>query len=659
MNSLAVAKPCSKLFARGLAEVILAILVSASAHAAIVADCTQSGLITAMSGGGVVTFGCSGNIPITNTIVVDRDVMLDASGQNVSVDGQGLVRIFEVNSGVTLSLINLALVNGRSKGTNSDIFGVGGDGMGGAVRNNAGTLNLLNCALRDNAAIGGTPKGRALGGAIYNSEGGVINAADCSFSWNASTGGNESTLGVAGGGAVFNQGGMFNAARCLFNSNVVVGGVGITGFGFGGSGANAFGGGVGSAGGILHLIDSKFLANRASGGAGGNSGDPRNPGPPGIAWGGAIYSTGSVMTAERTVFSTNSASRNGGAVYFAGLNGALTNCTLAGNVAIGPNDSLPGSFPRTGKPGAGGGVMAEGVLQVVGCTIVGNQALGGWAGSFGGSFANGGEGTGGGIHNLGMMVIMNSTIVSNLAFGGFAANNASLPRQGGRGAGGGIYSTGSISFSHVTVSGNTAKGGDPGGQSEGGGIWVAGTVSLAGANFLNSILAYNVGGNRFGPLNDAGHNICSDSSCGSGPGSFGNTDPKLDSLGDYGGPTLTMALLPGSPALDTGDSAQSLATDQRGVSRPVGTAPDIGAFESTDSLRSRIAGWNATGGTFILSFENTNANNFTVLASTNLAAPLVEWQVLGSPELLPNGSYRYVDIEAINHPRRFYRVRTP
>ena len=54
-------------------------------------------------------------------------------------------------------------------------------------------------------------------------------------------------------------------------------------------------------------------------------------------------------------------------------------------------------------------------------------------------------------------------------------------------------------------------------------------------------------------------------------------DPLLGPLQDNGGPTWTMALLPGSPAINAGDSTNAPATDQRGFAR-VGT-PDIGAFE--------------------------------------------------------------------------------
>ena len=62
----------------------------------------------------------------------------------------------------------------------------------------------------------------------------------------------------------------------------------------------------------------------------------------------------------------------------------------------------------------------------------------------------------------------------------------------------------------------------------------------------------------------------------------------LGPLQDNGGPTMTHALLPGSPAINQipvedcldADGAP-LATDQRGVSRPEtgGTLCDVGAFE--------------------------------------------------------------------------------
>ncbi len=56
-------------------------------------------------------------------------------------------------------------------------------------------------------------------------------------------------------------------------------------------------------------------------------------------------------------------------------------------------------------------------------------------------------------------------------------------------------------------------------------------------------------------------------------------DPLLGPLADNGGATQTFALLPGSPAIDAGQST-GCPPDQRGVVRPQGAACDIGAFES-------------------------------------------------------------------------------
>lgn len=51
-------------------------------------------------------------------------------------------------------------------------------------------------------------------------------------------------------------------------------------------------------------------------------------------------------------------------------------------------------------------------------------------------------------------------------------------------------------------------------------------------------------------------------------------------LADNGGPTQTIALLPGSPAIDAGVRIAGITTDQRGVPRDHGSSPDIGAFEA-------------------------------------------------------------------------------
>ncbi|MGE0825951.1 MAG: choice-of-anchor Q domain-containing protein [Candidatus Binatia bacterium] len=89
-----------------------------------------------------------------------------------------------------------------------------------------------------------------------------------------------------------------------------------------------------------------------------------------------------------------------------------------------------------------------------------------------------------------------------------------------------------------------------------------------------------------GQITSLGHNLSSDTSCGlTRPGDLVGVDPLLGPLQDNGGPTLTHALLPGSPAIDAGDDLACPASDQRRAVRPQDgngdslAVCDIGAFE--------------------------------------------------------------------------------
>jgi hypothetical protein len=112
------------------------------------------------------------------------------------------------------------------------------------------------------------------------------------------------------------------------------------------------------------------------------------------------------------------------------------------------------------------------------------------------------------------------------------------------------------------------------------------------AQLVNTIVAANTSSTDspdvFGMFASEGHNLIGDGSGSDGfvNGSDGDQvgtsaspiQPYLSSLGNHGGPTPTVALLPGSPAINGSDTSVAPATDQRGIAR-VGAA-DIGAFES-------------------------------------------------------------------------------
>ena len=84
--------------------------------------------------------------------------------------------------------------------------------------------------------------------------------------------------------------------------------------------------------------------------------------------------------------------------------------------------------------------------------------------------------------------------------------------------------------------------------------------------------------NAYGTFTDAGYNLSSDNTPALSGTSHNVADPKLGSLADNGGPTRTMLLLAGSPAVNAGGDA-CLAADQRGFPRPWGAHCDIGAVE--------------------------------------------------------------------------------
>lgn len=64
-------------------------------------------------------------------------------------------------------------------------------------------------------------------------------------------------------------------------------------------------------------------------------------------------------------------------------------------------------------------------------------------------------------------------------------------------------------------------------------------------------------------------------------------------------------------------------------------------------------------GTFRFAFTNAPGVAFTVLVSTNVALPLSNWTVLGTPTEVSPGQYQFTDAQLTNRPLQFYRVRFP
>jgi len=212
---------------------------------------------------------------------------------------------------------------------------------------------------------------------------------------------------------------------------------------------------------------------------------------------------------------------------------------------------LERSLIANNQAGAGGGVAWVGPATIDGCTFTGNQATG----------TSENPALGGG-----MLLLEGEHTISNSTFSGNTA------AAGGTG-GGVVFLVSTFHLFNVTLTANQAAPGAGGG--------LADSIGVAGSTLANTIIAGNSGGDCFfsGTPAAADHSLDSDGSCVSGPGNLPGVNPLLGPLANNGGPTDTHALLAGSPALDAGDNATCLATDQRGVTRPQGPACDIGAFE--------------------------------------------------------------------------------
>lgn len=216
----------------------------------------------------------------------------------------------------------------------------------------------------------------------------------------------------------------------------------------------------------------------------------------------------------------------------------------------------------------GGAIMARGPVEVVRTVFDANRC------------GYGGGGISTGIDDT--VTISDSVLTANLASYGGGVNidrndvtlvNTTFTVNSTFASRGGAVSTnrGTVTFRNCTLA-------DDAGDGNGAEVYTTGDTEIT---FENTILS---GPDRFSlcsnPLTSAGFNLSTDESCGfEATGDITGVEPALHALRDNGGPTWTRALATGSPAIDAGGGT-FVSTDQRGVARPVGPAPDIGAYEA-------------------------------------------------------------------------------
>lgn len=387
------------------------------------------------------------------------------------------------------------------------------------------------------------------------------------------------------------------------------------------TGNHVAGGAIADFGGAVTIIDSTLTGNSTTGQ---------------LAQGGAVYtSTGDVTISGSTLsgnFTTNTSSP-GGAVSTQHGQVTVTGSTLLGN-------STGGKFSH------GGAVYARfGAVTLTGSTLSGNSttldlARGGAVSSgdvvtvvsstLSGNLTAGIGATGGAIHAYIAVSVTNSTLTDNStsgtgADGGAvdsdhwnvtAVNSTIVKNHATNATGGGVFaniSPGTVTLTNTILAQNTDGGTAP--DFHGGGPLTV-SYSLIGDNTGTGLAPLPVGS-----LDPSGNLIGT-------PGAL--IDPLLGPLADNGGPTQTMALLAGSPAINAGSSPLAvdpangnapLIYDQRGAPflRIVGSSVDMGAYEVGPIVTSSTANLPANASSVTINgvgFDPTPANNSVIVKDT-------------------------------------------
>lgn len=506
--------------------------------------------------------------------------VIDAAGLNT---GNLRDRAFHITgSGVTAVFHDLVIRNGAAAddgtgGVSTNPAAQNTNRAGGGILNNGGGLTLENVVIQSCQALG---KGDSVvnehttldahgGGIASLAATGNVVITDSTLTGNAASGGNGGIFNNAAGsnargGSIYFEGGTLSLDGSRIEAGSANGGNGgnqnQNGQTNGGFGGFAQGGGVWVGGGTATINNTTFEDTEANGGDSGTGGNAANPG--GAADGGGLYSLGNVTVTNSTFHLAEANGGDGGDAF--------------GTTCLGAHEGGDGGAAR------GGAIFADGgSLTVNAATFANNLAAGGSGGDGGQT-----PGPGCGMHGAG-----------GLAYGGAIANNAAA-----------------VNVKHATISLNNAQAGNTGGnqggankpprlvaEGAGGGI----RVGPAAVTLQNTIIAGNTaangagdtsgaptpGPNVDGGVNSNGHNllgVATNAAGFTGTGDQTGADPMLAALADNGGPTRTMALTAGSPAIDAGVAAGA-SFDQRGKPRTfddpgvanvaTGDGTDIGAFE--------------------------------------------------------------------------------
>ena len=261
----------------------------------------------------------------------------------------------------------------------------------------------------------------------------------------------------------------------------------------------------------------------------------------------------------------------------------VTNSTVSSNY-IGVYNRSTGTVNLTGCTVNSNGsygiftdnISTGGIVTVASCTVSGNTDFGIYntSGSLNATECTVSGNDSGIVHeSAGTMTVARCTVNGNTNYGitnvrpdgTEAITNCTISNNPT-----GISSSGKLTVTHCTLGGNSN-----------------GINIISGVATLKNTLVVGNLNNIAGTITDGGYNITSGTAAAAGLQVDGSGNPVL---ADNGGPTKTIKLLPGSPAIDKGKSF-GVSTDQRGALRPSddptiasaagGDNSDIGAFEAT------------------------------------------------------------------------------
>ncbi|HEV2692411.1 MAG TPA: LamG domain-containing protein [Verrucomicrobiae bacterium] len=651
-------------------------------------------------------------ITLNSQIVLTNSLVILAPTNGIELDGHGVTRIFAATN-ATITMNALTIANGRETA-----------GGGGGILNYSSTLVLSNCTVTGNVAAETTWGGGGImnyGGNLILSEctvaansannssggGGIWSDSGTLVVKQSTVAGNSASSSVLGGGGILVYFGSATMTNSIVGINTATSSQGAdisinnnATFTLGGSNL------VQTApylhtGGTLQGIYLSAAPNLAPldyyGGAtptmpplpgslaidgctGGSKfitdqrGLPRVAGP--FADIGAVEAGDAIPGVNYTTVTTTNDFLSGLTLAGISLRSAATLVPAGSTVTFDPALAGRTVLLTGGQIVLSNNISINGPTLTNGITISGNHAARIFNISSNGAtltsltLVNGnGSGTdGGAVYNAGSTTINYCTFTGNSTGSGGAIKNAANTlilnectfegNSATSGGGGGIINYGVLYLTSCTLTTNFTG-------VAGGGIWndVTGQATLA-----DTIVANNSVSDIFnlGSLMYSGANLVRTAGGNNGNGQTPIiANAQLAPLGYYGGPTPTMPLLPGSPAIDAGDDylVTVLPDDQRGYPRQVGAHVDIGAVEGVyvATGAGRIsAGVKPVDGSVNIGFTNVTDAFFPVWATDDLTLP-GNWVEIGYATESPVGSKQYLfnDADAVNHTQRFYRVGSP